>query len=355
MQVAMRRLVLLVGLHKTGTTSIQRTCAANLPLIKSAGFLYPTFGKKLPDGSVRHDENQSALLSRMFRKKTPGIFSGSDFQQQARLFEAEKGSLRSSLRKSLRASSADALFVAEECSRLAPDELLDLKGYFGDLGFEIQVFCCIRKPGSWLASMVAQAIAGGRSIRTTIPEIIRLYGSSAGIVVPSIQNVMQAFPAAQLYSFDAAVAHNAGPVGFFFDKAGIDLGEGLKVIRANEGRSDHAVRLNEKINESVGRRFLTRQNDVFYATLYSRYPALLDIPGNKFSLRESEVAPLLSMLARENEWLKEHFGEGFHDEEIGFGNESVSLEPKTRSFLIDNFGSAEQPVKGVVEKYLAEH
>ncbi len=58
-----KQIVLLAGLHKTATTSIQRTCAANLDALKAAGFAYP-----LTDAGAGLVPNHTALLHFMFRR-----------------------------------------------------------------------------------------------------------------------------------------------------------------------------------------------------------------------------------------------------------------------------------------------
>lgn len=72
-----RQLVLSVGLHKTGTTSIQQTCAANRRALLSAGFIYPEFsfdGKRVA--------NHSGALHFMFRKEPAKYgFSGIRIQR----------------------------------------------------------------------------------------------------------------------------------------------------------------------------------------------------------------------------------------------------------------------------------
>ncbi len=197
---------------------------------------------------------------------------------------------------------------------------------------------------------------GIRSQRSSIAQEIENFVMRGGAILPRIKNVMAVFPGTKFYSFDSAVSHMAGPAGYFLNAAGIHLGDDLLLsYRENVGGSDHAVRVNNRINEALGTRYQYKDNDRFYNALPHKNPALFEIPGNKFSVRASEVAALLPYLIKENTWLKNTFGEGFYDEEIKFNNDPLLLDDNTRQFLIDNFNSAEQPIKQIVEGYLAEH
>jgi hypothetical protein len=351
----MKKLILLTGLHKTGTTSIQTACANNLEALRASGFLFPVMRMQNNDGSFSKHVNHSTLLTPIFKKKSLSSFYRSPQPDEIRAYEVARKHRRDTFKNFLEANQADLLLIAEECSLLAPDELLDLKDFFNALHFEVQVYCCIRSPSSWLTSMVVQQVMGKRSQRLIITKLIESFVISGEVIVPRIQKIIAAFPDTKFYSFNSAVSPKAGPAGYFLSLLGIDLGKNFSSIRENVGGSDHAVRVNNKINEYLGNRYQFKDNDSFYTALPLKCPALFEIPGNKFALREGEAATLLPYLIKENEWLKNTFGAGFYEEEIRFSNDPVMLDDETRQFLMDNFTSAEQPVKQIVERYLSEH
>ena len=85
----MKKLILLAGLHKTGTTSIQKTCRMNLPLLNEAGYAYPLFPLSGPNGGAA-PKNHSTFIRTMFklslRKKTTvkgATIEGSDALSKA--------------------------------------------------------------------------------------------------------------------------------------------------------------------------------------------------------------------------------------------------------------------------------
>ena len=146
-----------------------------------------------------------------------------------------------------------------------------------------------------------------------------------------------------------------GPVGCFLAKIGINADDTLDIVKANEGKSAHAVRLHSAINQAVGPRGASKQHDAFYTSLPDRCPVLWKIPGAKFSLLEDEVAPLLSVLINENNWLKDRFGQGFHDETLDLGKGPVLLDADQRRMLVEISATCGMPIGPVVDRYIAQH
>lgn len=232
-----------------------------------------------------------------------------------------------------------------------------MKDWFGSRHFPPRVLLCIRKPSSWLNSMVAQRSAGVTSPRLTLEAAVREIADSATVYRRKVLNILEVFPDAEVYDFQSAVAHRHGPAGWFLEKAGINPASlsDWKMVKGNERLSDHGVRLNSKINRAVGHRLQSEAAMSFFNSLSTRYGSLFEVPGEKFHLRHAEAMPLLPILIEENEWLMETFGDGYYDKEVGFSNERVELDTLTRQFLIDNFRNAESPVKEIVQQYIAEH
>ena len=58
-----RQLILYAGLHKTATTSIQETCAANLRKLRKAGLVYPMMTRE-----GQQESNHTTPLTWAFRE-----------------------------------------------------------------------------------------------------------------------------------------------------------------------------------------------------------------------------------------------------------------------------------------------
>jgi hypothetical protein len=349
----MKTLLLLAGLHKTGTTSIQQTCASNRRLLAESGLALPLI-ETVHRGQKARDANHSRMLRRMFRKRLntelgKGL-SGSPNRMQEET-RREFGRLFARLR-------ADTLVLAAEAvSNFDEDELQDLRAWFEGNGYATRVLLCIRKPSAWLNSMVAQRAAGITSPRLTIDAAIAEFRDAGTLYKQRIVNVRSVFPDADTYDFQSGLAHPYGPVGLFLEKAGVDplTMPRWQIVKRNEGMSDHAVRLHSAINHAVGERFRSEASHALHASLPRDYPALFRVPGRKFRLRRGEVAAILPIVEVENEWLRQMFGPGYCDERLAFDDAPVALDDATREYLTANLRDADPPIKDIVLRYLAEH
>jgi len=245
------------------------------------------------------------------------------------------------------------LMVGEAVSTLTLGELSDLKNWFGLRGFDIRLLCCIRSPRSWLDSMIDQRVAGQRGPHLTIQAAIEELTATSGIVRPRISNLLNVFPEAEFYSFKSAANHPTGPVGYFFERAGIEMKEKVKAVRANEGRSGHSVRIWTLINEVVTPP--NWQDKSYLEFLRGIRPALNSLSDTKFTLRRDELAGLLPLLYEENDWLRANFGEEFCDEKIELSNDLPSLGDETRSQLQAIAATAEPIVRQIINGYLAKY
>lgn len=357
----MKKVVLLAGLHKTGTSSVQRTCAANLPALAAAGYSYPRYSKRSADGRISHDDNQSALLTRLFRSERLGVFKAGEFKQSHSRFKMNQLKLRGEFERVLRQEDRDVILVAEECSRFSVEELGTLRDFFGRMGFVVEVFVCIRRPVAWVNSLVSQFVAGERSMRLAIADAVQSLAAGAQLIVPCVKRLQTVFPDAHFYSFDAAARHPSGPFGYFFERAQLRFALRSEPVMANERKSDHAVRIHSLLNARLGPRFHSRRNEDFYRTLSARFPAIDRLPGDKFFLREHEIAPLTALLAAENEWLANRFGEGFCELSMVFRDDPVRLLPAQEAFLAHELLPAsprddmEHAVHQAVEDYIRQH
>jgi hypothetical protein len=311
----MKQLILLAGLHKTATTSIQQTCAANQGALFRAGFAYPV----MADPKEQAASNNTRFLN-WFRQDPAKM----GLQGQFKWTQADLGSRDqwlAQLATELEKLPNNLLMAGEGVSLFSADELSDMKGWFAQHGWEIRLVCHVRHLSSWIHSMIAQRVTS--PVRLSIPQAIEEYRRYGSIVRHRIETMKQVFPKSEFYSHEQAVQHASGPVGFFFDKVGIKPSGPVRFVRANEGSGDCTTRVLSLINEKFGRFDAAGElNREFFGN-----PRFIDavkaIAGPKFRLRPAEVAPILPLLEADNEWLKSNLGPQFHDPRIEFANASI--------------------------------
>jgi hypothetical protein len=312
-----RQIVLLAGLHKTATSSIQATCVANVERLREAGWVYP-----LRLGGKDDRGNHSAVMVALFRQEPlkVGLLRQLDVGQDDEDLSGVKRFRETAVRRLEGAPDINLLMVAEAASTLTRSEMLQMKEWFVQRGWKMRVMCHVRHVSSWLHSMVAQRVNG--QMRMSIGAAVDEFRQAGGLVRPRLENLRTVFPDLEVYSHEAAVGHGRGPAGFMLKQLGVRVGAGWPVVRANEGRGDCATRFLSLLNEEFGLADGTgRLNPRFLHLKELR--GGIQLPGDKFRLRAHEAAALADMLRDENEWLRREFGEAFCDPRIALDDEPV--------------------------------
>ena len=344
-----KQLILLVGLHKTATTSIQQTCAANQKALFKAGYPYPTLSGRVDGGLSNHTSILNWFRRDPSRAGLMGQFKWADVDMRHREVVLDQFA-------SVFDRLPNLVLAAEGVSLFSVDELASMKGWFEARGWQIRLVCHIRRLGSWINSMIAQRVTSG--IALPIGMAVDEYCQYQGIVRRRIETIRHVFPQAEFYSHEQAVQHPLGPVGFFLHNMGIVIDGPVRFVRANEGSSDLATRLVSVVNEKFGRYDAAGVPNPDFHDSQLFVDALKKIEGRKFGLRPSEASPILPLLRADNEWMKETFGDQFHDGNIVFherevdwtadaltrtGNILATLPPRVRDWLLANRDSLGMP------------
>jgi len=333
------QIILFAGLHKTGSTSIQKTCAANQGSLREAALFYP----------VHPQFTNHTFAFHFLFKREPHKLGQRDMGLDADQVGARRDFYTRLVQSWLLNRKRNLLLVAEGVSVLAADELNEMRGWFQDRGWRIRIVCYVRHISSWINSIVSQKVTGIQHL--TIDSAIRDLTEPSGLMRARMENIRQVFPDAEFYSYETAVKHPFGPVGFFFEKIGIQRMEAITFMRANERRSDCATRATSSINEALGEGFLRlSMPDRVRSDAY----AVKMIPGAAFRLRRHEVLPILPLLTEENEWLKEALGEEFYDKELAFHDELPARSEESLARLRELSTSAKPPVGPLISSYLGK-
>ena len=340
----MKQVILLAGLHKTATTSIQQTCVANLPLLKSAGFDYP---------SAQHDgkweSNHSRLVNALFGREPHKHGLQAQFTMDAAPVPGSQARLREKFAATI-ASSQKLLVVAENVSLFDVDELELMKDWFQQQGMQVRMMCHVRHLSGWFNSMVAQRVTG--LMRMTIEAAVEEFRAHGSIVRDRVEALRQVFPDTGFYSHERAVQHPEGPVGFYFQNIGLQPPAQLRFVRANEGRSDCATRVLSIINERFGQFNADGSSNPSYHAGPAVQRLLDEVGGGKFTLRRAEVLPVLGMLDADNQWLRDNLGEDFFDTRMEFKEGPWRWKPETTKPLGPALGAMPAPIRNWVASNL---
>ncbi|RZO83891.1 MAG: hypothetical protein EVA65_12165 [Oceanococcus sp.] len=286
--------VIHLGLHKTGSTSVQHTVSKYAAYLKDHGWLVPKFSFR-----GKADANHSVPLYT--------LFSG---QAQRYHILTKRGWPLSEAREAFRfqlseilSYSGNLLFSGEDLSRLSPPELIELQSTLVNAGFSVRSIVFVRAPLDTCSTTIQQRVKGGKSITQALSEPSFANGRNVR-VLNKLQNTLSSL---EIYTFDDVCA-GGGPPAFLIDLLGIPAPVGFSSQNANTSCSMASIRLMSWINQqlpaigSIGVNPTRSQGDL---------QPLLNLSGSKFALLRDEIAPHLGALKEEQAELQTKWGLSF--------------------------------------------
>jgi hypothetical protein len=295
-----RTIILHVGLHKTGTTSIQASCQfRHHDLLLRHGVKYASFrfmGKLRPNHSgpvtaaLLDDPDQYSEEWRVGLGGDPGRAQ----QEFRRHFD-----------QVLENPEADTLLLSGEIfSIFQVKHMKQLRKRLLRHAEQLRVLVYLRNPLHSIESMMEQRVRAGAVPR---PDAL------VGLMKKRYLNLDKAFgPALEAYNFDDCASGPLGLVGSFLHTCGVpqqDLRD-LEVEMANVRGSLEGYRIMEAINlrypsnPEAGQTTLRQPRDT--RPLYA-------LPGARFGLFDDREAPWLQQARAEKHWFEERLGFKFKE------------------------------------------
>lgn len=281
-----RTCVLHIGMHKTGSSSIQHSlfnapASPDWTLVRgktgNAGFaLHAVFGSP--------DTDQSSLKRIGMSKEKVAHFA-----QQS----------RRRLKESLGKTAPLCLLSAEGMTRLEADSLVRLRDWLSLRVEKIRVVGYVRTPHEFIESALQERIKSGHMKRLSLERVYPGYRRR-------LEKFDQVFgrECVELRLFEPASFPQSDVVLDFARWVGIHLPEDQSV-RANDGLSAPALRLLLAANAvrtpalSVAQRYKAQRQLVI---------ALRSLGGPKLRLAPSLLAPVLEDEAEDLQWLEDRMG-----------------------------------------------
>lgn len=288
-----------IGMHKTGSSSIQRNLAR---LLDDDNTIYARFS--FPDDLKAYDQrkklpaNHSYLLRSVFSKKL----------LPARVLALnpvykEKDSLRKSMRRFFaKHKGKNVLISAEGLVLLKEQELIRLQRFLSRFFDEIQVFAYVREPSGYIPSAYQQ--------------VLKLQWKSFNFRDYELNYRSKLEKFFNVFSHDAVHLRFFDPKGFEGNCAVRDFSSwlGLEINRegienANESLSREAVqiiyayRYHERGHE---KRYSSQ--DAFYRAERQIMRLVMRVSGNRFCLHRCIIEPILVRNKSDINWLEDKLG-----------------------------------------------
>ncbi|WP_033017466.1 hypothetical protein [Pseudoalteromonas sp. BSi20652] len=150
----MKKLLLHVGFHKTATSSIQKTLAKNNALLASLGYIYPSF-----DYKSKKVINHSIPIYSIFCESPASYHINIRNGDLVRVEELNKDYMLQFT--SILETNKNVIISGEDISTLSLQALIELKNLISSYGFELEVYCSVRKAYSFTCSELQERIKNG--------------------------------------------------------------------------------------------------------------------------------------------------------------------------------------------------
>lgn len=149
----MKEVIIHAGLHKTGSTSIQRTLFYNQQILKRNGYQFLNI--ETPDGKKL--KNHSNVIINLFRDNPEDHYINKKFKWDA---DKVKQHYDRHLSNTLKKLGKDKLLISGEgISSLNENGLERLKDYFSD--FNIRIIIFVRDPYEAMCSRLQEGLSKG--------------------------------------------------------------------------------------------------------------------------------------------------------------------------------------------------
>ena len=296
-----RQIILHVGMHKTGTTSIQNNCYRQRKTLAEHGIIYPFFSY-LDQKRSNHSGPITAAISH-----TPDRYGE---QWRAGLGNNPKAlqqSYQDQFRELLDTPKGDTLILSgETISAFANDDLKKLHKQLLQHTDHLRVLVYVRNPASAVGSILQQRVRGGGD-RDTDDNIIALASNSRR----RYERLKKVFgDSLEVLNFHEAVSHPSGLVGSFMELCGLPAEETRKLefAAANTRTSMESFKLMLAINKA----YPAKSDDAEgRQRKYNDLRPLSLLPGQPFRMENLDSARVQEKIDSETQWLTKELNLSF--------------------------------------------
>ncbi|MGJ8668073.1 MAG: hypothetical protein ACSHXK_01180 [Oceanococcus sp.] len=286
----MKTALIHFGLHKTGSSSIQKTLGHSATGLAEEGWLYPDFEIF---GQAQY--NHSVALSGLY------CTDASKYHMYAKrrwVPEQVVTHFQNQFQNYLQ-HDQNLILSGEDLSNLNVAQLRQFHTDISSHGYSIHSVAFLRSPISGCTSSVQQRVKGGQSLA----QSLNIFSARADTSLSKALKIRTAFPQTEFYSFDEVI-DQGGPVAFFCRVGGLPTHILQEERIVNSSLSMGAIRLLGAINETAP--MLIDQTLNFGRDSGDHVP-FSRIKGENFQLLRCELEPIYEQLLEQQLQLEKQF------------------------------------------------
>lgn len=288
----MKNCIIHIGMHKTGSTSIQNS----LQNFNDDNFLYADLG----------EPNHSIAIYTLFAANPENHHIHRARRQNVAAMQEYIRPIQTKLEFALKEAKEKTLIISgEDIGALSSEGLVKLRQYFQDRDYKLSIVGYVRSPAGYQASSFQERVKHGVVKQINLEALYPNYEKkfSKFDEVFGRENV-------HLWKFDAKLFPNGCVVQDFCARLGINLPH-ERICRKNESLSRQAVSLlyiYQKFGQLAGGKAMSAPEAQILGN------ALAEIGTDKFRFSPDIVRPCLEKNQTDIEWMEQRLGQSLCEE-----------------------------------------
>ncbi len=247
------------------------------------------------------------------------------------------------------------IISAENISFLTVDNLLNLRNYFlsicgKQVKFNIIIF--VRNPISLVTSNIQQKV---KSIYTEQVALKIMMKKSLSLFQVKIQKFTKVFGSqyVKVYSFEEAIKHEFGPVGYFLALLNIDNNEisRFHYKRSNEGLSMFSVKFLSYVNMKMPRII---DGKLQKNRAHGDIGQFIDYMGggHKYDISYTDKMTIIENSRHDVDWLRKNYGIDYSSPSFSKNQNNIEITEKTIHDLKNTFQNMSRPFRLLLIEFL---
>jgi len=313
--MAIKRLIMHLGITKTGTTSIQRTLFTNATLLEKNGFRYLT----------EWGESHKFYLEYLFSPNPADIVKKNKFFglniSTEKILQNKVNEAIETIQKIMNTTECETLIISGEYWW---DLYIDatciniqnfLKKYFQSKGIETIIILFIRNPLTWIITELQNLIYSGRGL---LNRRIDMYDTKI-MGLKGIVNLKKYFPDyLKVLKFEDVINDKDGLVGCFLKNIGFpeDEIQNINMLKTNEARCMEVMELINYIANIEPSIPFDKEQSMNKNRHLDDFKPLAIIKGAKFDIAYQTKMELWERFKKTIQLFKEKFDIDYSDYQI---------------------------------------
>lgn len=293
-----------IGLHKTGSSSIQVSLSKSRVALKKYGYLYPVF-KKGQENIHNHSIPFYSLFTNNPLKYHINIAGGSNTLNKVEQLHKE---YIEQFKNQINTFGGENLIISgEDISRLSAAQLQNLNFFLLEqVGQQakIHVIVFVRNPLYAIQSRIQEGVKHGKTLIETNSTVTLEHKHFKRI----FSQLFEVFSKNEvmIVQFENAIKHPNGLVGDFLTtiSAPTHLNNEIKYTHANKSISHEALVIQSAINNILPK-FIDGENNPLLIGFVRRL--IFEIPGEKIILSNDIYQKIWELAQPDIEWLNQNF------------------------------------------------